>query len=207
MSVKGATGEQGQCHDILKCISWMKMLKYWLEFHWSLFLRIQLTIRQHWFRQLLGAEYATNHHLNQKCQIYRPIYASLGLNGLRSDRKWNYLVVFLVKKHERVNTVWEILCESSMSKRRLIPRCLEWTPVPCCTRVWRCKLLFWWAWHNVCLIHAAPVVGDGDYTGRQTEVSRAWINNYIPRSFTACKKLILILDVHAYLQAHTYGQV
>ena len=30
--------------------SWMKMLEYWLTFHWSLFLRLQLTISQHWFR-------------------------------------------------------------------------------------------------------------------------------------------------------------
>ena len=30
--------------------SWMKMLEFWLKFHWSLFLRFQLTITQHWFR-------------------------------------------------------------------------------------------------------------------------------------------------------------
>ena len=31
-------------------ISWMKMLKFRLKFHWSMFLRVQLTIFQHWFR-------------------------------------------------------------------------------------------------------------------------------------------------------------
>ena len=31
-------------------LSSMKMLKFRLEFHWSLFLRVQLTISQHWFR-------------------------------------------------------------------------------------------------------------------------------------------------------------
>ena len=31
-------------------LSWMKMLEFLLRFHWSLFLRIQLTIFQHWFR-------------------------------------------------------------------------------------------------------------------------------------------------------------
>ena len=31
-------------------ISWMKMLEFRLRFHWSLFLRVQLTIFQHWFR-------------------------------------------------------------------------------------------------------------------------------------------------------------
>ena len=30
--------------------SWMKMLEFRLNFHWSLFLRVQLTISQHWFR-------------------------------------------------------------------------------------------------------------------------------------------------------------
>ena len=30
--------------------SWMKMYEYWLKFHWSLFLRVQLTISHHWFR-------------------------------------------------------------------------------------------------------------------------------------------------------------
>ena len=30
--------------------SWMKMSEYRLKFHWSLFLRVQLTISQYWFR-------------------------------------------------------------------------------------------------------------------------------------------------------------
>ena len=30
--------------------SWMKMLEFRWRFHWSLFLRVQLTIFQHWFR-------------------------------------------------------------------------------------------------------------------------------------------------------------
>ena len=30
--------------------SWMKMIKFRLRFHWSLFPRVQLTILQHWFR-------------------------------------------------------------------------------------------------------------------------------------------------------------
>ena len=31
-------------------LSWMKILDFWLKFHWNLFLRVQLTITQHWFR-------------------------------------------------------------------------------------------------------------------------------------------------------------
>ena len=30
--------------------SWMKMFEFLLEFHWSLFLGVQLTIFQHWFK-------------------------------------------------------------------------------------------------------------------------------------------------------------
>ena len=30
--------------------SWMKSFVLWFEFHWSLFLRVQFTISQHWFR-------------------------------------------------------------------------------------------------------------------------------------------------------------
>ena len=29
---------------------WMQSFVFWLKFHWSLFLRVQLTITQHWFR-------------------------------------------------------------------------------------------------------------------------------------------------------------
>ena len=45
--------------------SWMKMFKFRLRFHWSLFPRVQLAIFQHWFRYWLGAEQATSHYLNQ----------------------------------------------------------------------------------------------------------------------------------------------
>ena len=30
--------------------SWMKSLVFWFQFHWSLFLRVRLTISHHWFR-------------------------------------------------------------------------------------------------------------------------------------------------------------
>ena len=34
----------------LDAYSWMKIFAFWLKFHWSLFLKVQLTITQHWFR-------------------------------------------------------------------------------------------------------------------------------------------------------------
>ena len=45
----------------------MKIFVFWLKFHWSMFLRVQLTITQHWFIWWLGAEQATSHYLNQCC--------------------------------------------------------------------------------------------------------------------------------------------
>ena len=62
--------------------SWMKMYKFRLSFHWSLFPRVQLTIFKHWFSQWLGAGQATSHNLNQLGLVYWRIYASLGLSEL-----------------------------------------------------------------------------------------------------------------------------
>ena len=62
--------------------SWMKILEFRLKFHWSLFLRVLLTIFQHWFWWWLGADQATSHYLNQCWLDHWCIYASLGLNEL-----------------------------------------------------------------------------------------------------------------------------
>ena len=62
--------------------SLMKMYKFRLRFHWSLFPRVKLTKFQHWFRQWLGAVQATSHYLNQWWLVYWRIYASHGLNEL-----------------------------------------------------------------------------------------------------------------------------
>ena len=60
--------------------SWMKMYEFRLKFHWSWFLRVQLTILQ--FRKWLCAVQATSHYLKQWWLVYRRINASLGLNEL-----------------------------------------------------------------------------------------------------------------------------
>ena len=69
----------------LNVFSLMKMLEFRLKFHWSLILRVQLRILQHWFRWWLGADQATSHHVNQWCLDYQHIYVSLGLNELTAD--------------------------------------------------------------------------------------------------------------------------
>ena len=68
--------------DIFKCIFLKKMYEFRLRFHWSLLLRVQLTIFQHWFRQWLGADQATSHCLHQWWLIYWRIFASRGLDEL-----------------------------------------------------------------------------------------------------------------------------
>ena len=60
----------------------MKMLEFQLKFHWSLSLRVQLMIFQHWFRWLLGTDQVTSHYLNQWLLDYWCIYVPLGLNEL-----------------------------------------------------------------------------------------------------------------------------
>ena len=57
----------------------MKMYKFRLRFHWSLFPRVQLIICQHW----LGAVQATlSEPLSETLSVYWHIYMSLGLNEL-----------------------------------------------------------------------------------------------------------------------------
>ena len=63
----------------------MKMFELRLKFHWSLFPGVQLTLLQHWCRQWLGAVQATSHYLNQWWLVYRRIYASVGLNELKTS--------------------------------------------------------------------------------------------------------------------------
>ena len=60
---------------------WMKMYDSRLGFHISVFHGFELTIRQHWFKQLwLGADQAASHYLNQWWLFHLRIYASFGLS-------------------------------------------------------------------------------------------------------------------------------
>ena len=63
--------------------SWMKTYEFLLKFHWSLFLRVQLTKFQQWFRKWLGADQATSHYMDQWWLVYWRIYAPLSLIELR----------------------------------------------------------------------------------------------------------------------------
>ena len=51
--------------DILKCIFLNEFFCILFEFHWSLFLSVELTTGQHWFMEWFGADQVVSHYLNQ----------------------------------------------------------------------------------------------------------------------------------------------
>ena len=59
------------------------------KFYWSLFLAVQLTISQHYFRQWHGATQATNHCLTNVDPVRLCINASLCLRELSKDHNFN----------------------------------------------------------------------------------------------------------------------
>ena len=104
--------------------SWMKMFAYRLKFHWSLFLRVQLTISQHWFRWWLGADQATSHYLDQWWLDYRRIYASLGLNELTHWGRTNWSPfrgrhfqthLFLLKKYKSITILFKFFPKAQLT--------------------------------------------------------------------------------------------
>ena len=101
--------------------SWMKMYEVRLQFHWSLFLRFEITILQHWFRWWLGADLAPSHNLNQWWLIYWCIYASLGLNELRMHRKASMVLIDFCHLNKMAN----ILCKEFSNAFLSIKFCLS----------------------------------------------------------------------------------
>ena len=71
-------GQNGRhfADDIFRCIFMNESFIFCLKFHWSLFLRVQMTITQHWFR--FGAKPLSELMLTQF------IYAALGGDELRA---------------------------------------------------------------------------------------------------------------------------
>ena len=55
-------------HFLDNIFKWMKMYEFGLIFHWSLYLRVQLTIFQHWFRYWAIEDQAEN--LNSTARPY-----------------------------------------------------------------------------------------------------------------------------------------
>ena len=70
--------------------SLMKMYKFRIKFHLTLYLKVQLTIFQNCFRYWLGAGQATSHYLNQWWLVYWRIYElmSLWISGSTQQALW-----------------------------------------------------------------------------------------------------------------------
>ena len=86
---------------------------YWfcLEFHWSLFPRVRLTIFQHWFRLWLGTDQATIHYFNQWWFLYWHIYVSLGLNELITKMYLKMTVIHTSPRLHLLNSVSHGKCK------------------------------------------------------------------------------------------------
>ena len=48
-----------------RTFTWMKMYEFRLRFHWSLFLRVHITIFPYWLRYWFDVEQAKSHYVNQ----------------------------------------------------------------------------------------------------------------------------------------------
>ena len=51
-----AISQTDDIFTFLRVLPWMKIFVFWVNFHWSLLRKVQLTITQHWFILWLGAE-------------------------------------------------------------------------------------------------------------------------------------------------------
>ena len=105
--------------DILKLIFskedlWISVI---MIFHWSLFLRVTLTIFQHWFRLWLVTLSVPSHYLNQSWNIVHPT--------LRSKIQWNLnqnLYIF-IKKNAIENVfceMWAILTQPQLNNTKVV---------------------------------------------------------------------------------------
>ena len=92
--------------------SWMKIFWFRLKCHWSVYLRVHLTIFHHRFRQWFGGAQATSHCTNQWWLVYRRICASFDLNELKglfcsSSRHVTKAANYISPSREPlVNVVW-----------------------------------------------------------------------------------------------------
>ena len=99
--------------------SWMKICAFWLKYHWKmLFLRVQLTIIQYWFRQWLAADQTEPMMvslLTHLC-VTRPEWVNT-LQGTDGDA--GNMSARL--KHTEASTKWP-----SFRKRHFVMQLVEW---------------------------------------------------------------------------------
>ena len=102
--------------------SWMNMYEFCIKLHWDLFLKFELIIFQHWFKEWLGTDQATNHYLNQWWLVCWCIYVSLDLNELSAPGVSGELFPWWIMKethswttHNFVDTSSIFIIQISMS--------------------------------------------------------------------------------------------
>ena len=127
--------------------SWMKIYEFKLRLQGSLFLRVKLTIFQHWFRWWLGANQATRHYLHQWWLDYWRIhiYVSFGLNELSvrfiankirvtfsNDGFW--VVIYGLPEWKRTLNCYQPdeLNSFSGNHQQRAPYCMLFVWYPCC---------------------------------------------------------------------------
>ena len=94
--------------------SCMKIIVFWLWFHWNLFQRVQLTIIQHWFRFGLATNTRQAITWTHDGLVYRRIYGSFSADEQNSAHQlWftSMKVLFLTKKFHKVGSIWRLSCE------------------------------------------------------------------------------------------------
>ena len=93
--------------------SWMKIVLLF-KIHWDLFLMVQLTICQHWFRNWLGAEQATIHYLSQWWHIslsviYICLLTSICFNSLKPSDAYMRSNLTIIGSDNGLNQFWNIV--------------------------------------------------------------------------------------------------
>ena len=121
---------------------WMKIYDLRLIFLRSLFLRVQSTIWQHWYRWWLGTDQATSHYLNQWWLVYWHMYVSLSQNEFRVlnvaiwiqlDLKyWLLAVIINSLRPGDASVDWFIIGSGNGLKWTLVQGITCWLPVLHC---------------------------------------------------------------------------
>ena len=103
------------CADsISKSIFFYEKVKIWFKFHWSLFLRVQLTMNQHWFGYWFGDVQGTNHYLNQW-------WYSLPMHICIIQPQWvNTNLICLQTCHDQCSMGVSLLPGSCMTKQLVV---------------------------------------------------------------------------------------
>ena len=81
--------------------SWMKSFWCWLRFHWSLFLRVKLTINQHWFR------YLSEPMLTRFSDAYMRHYGEMSLMSCWTAHAWivKEASIYIFKVHLNLSEI------------------------------------------------------------------------------------------------------